>query len=374
MSDLSHFIVANGPALAAAGAAVVVLGLLAIIMLLLRPKLPVADPAAEQRLLELNARLDAMGNWLQNSHSQLQHTVNTRLDAVSQNLGESMKTTTKHTTEHLQQLHARLAVIDSAQKNITDLATTVTSLQKVFDNKQRRGAFGQGRMEAIVADGLPPGAYEFQFTLSNNSRPDCCIHMPDNRHLVIDAKFPLEATTALENAKTDDERLQATRQLRQNLGKHIDDISAKYLIKGETQDVAFMFIPSESMFAELYDAFDDVLQKGYRAGVIIVSPSLLMLAIQVVQQIQKDARMREAADKILKEVALMIEDVQRLKDRVDNLDKHFGTVNKDIEQIVTSAEKILSRGEKIQGVDFSEDPPTAQIIPAPMTRKLGTND
>jgi len=348
---------------------IIAIGVAAIIVMLLRPRAPVSDPAAEQRLLELNARLDAMGSWLQHSHTQLQQTVNARLDGVSQHLGESLKTTTKNTTDHLQQLHARLAVIDSAQKNITDLASTVTSLQKVFDNKQRRGAFGQGRMEAIVADALPLGAYEFQFTLSNNSRPDCCIHMPDDRHLIIDAKFPLEATTALENAKTDDERLQATRQLRQHLGKHIDDISGKYLIKGETQDVAFMFIPSESMFAELYDAFDDVLQRGYRAGVIIVSPSLLMLAIQVVQQIQKDARMREAADKILKEVALMIEDVQRLKDRVENLDRHFGNVNKDIEQIVTSAEKILSRGEKIQGVDFNEEPPTAQIIPAPM-RKL----
>jgi DNA recombination protein RmuC len=346
-------------------AAVIAVGVVAIIVLLLRPK----PQQTDQRLADLNARLDAMGSWLQNSHMQLQQTVNTRLDAVTQNLGESMKTTTKHTTEHLQQLHARLAVIDSAQKNITDLATTVTSLQKVFDNKQRRGAFGQGRMEAIVADGLPQGAYEFQFTLSTGTRPDCCIFMPDKRPLIIDAKFPLEATTALENAKTDDERLQAMRQLRQNLGKHIDDI-AKYLIKGETQDVAFMFIPSESMFAELYDAFDDVLQKGYRAGVIIVSPSLLMLAIQVVQQIQKDARMREAVDNVLKEVRLMIDDVQRLKDRVDNLDKHFGNVNKDIEQIVTSAEKILSRGEKIQGVDFSDDQPTAQIIPAPMTRRL----
>lgn len=353
---------------------VIAIGVIAIIVLLVRPRVPVSDPAAEQRLMELNARLDAMGSWLQNSHTQLQQTVNTRLDAVSQNIGESMKTTTKNTTDHLQQLHARLAVIDSAQKNITDLASTVTSLQKVFDNKQRRGAFGQGRMEAIVADALPQGAYEFQFTLSNKSRPDCCIHMPDNRHLIIDAKFPLEATTLLENAKTEDERLIAMRQLRQNLGKHIDDISGKYLIKGETQDVAFMFIPSESMFAELYDAFDDVLQKGYRAGVIIVSPSLLMLAIQVVQQIQKDARMREAADKILKEVGLMIEDVQRLKDRVENLDKHFGTVNKDIEQIVTSAEKILSRGEKIKDVEFGEDPPTAQIIPAPMTRKIGTGE
>ncbi len=349
-------------------------GLITVIALLLRARAPATDSAAEQRLADLNARIQAMGEMLAKAQSQLQQTVHQRLDAVTQNLGESMKTSTKNTTDHLQQLHARLAVIDSAQKNITDLASTVTSLQKVFDNKQRRGAFGQGRMEAIVADALPQGAYEFQFTLSNNSRPDCCIHMPDNRHLIIDAKFPLEATTALENAKTEDERLQAMRQLRQNLGKHIDDISGKYLIKGETQDVAFMFIPSESMFAELYDAFDDVLQKGYRAGVIIVSPSLLMLAIQVVQQIQKDARMREAADKILKEVALMIEDVARLKDRVENLDKHFGNVNKDIEQIVTSAEKILSRGEKIQSVEFSDETPSAQIIPAPMIRKLGTGE
>jgi DNA recombination protein RmuC len=350
-------------------AVIIAIGVVAIIALQLRKQAPAADPEAEQRLRELNARLDAMGSWLQNSHTQLQQTVNTRLDAVTQNLGESMKTSTKNTTDHLKQLHERLAVIDSAQKNITDLASTVTSLQKVFDNKQRRGAFGQGRMEAIVADGLPQGAYEFQFTLSNNSRPDCCIHMPDKRQLIIDAKFPLEATTALENAKTDEERLQATRQLRQNLGKHIDDISGKYLIKGETQDVAFMFIPSESMFAELYDGFDDVLQKGYRSGVIIVSPSLLMLAIQVVQQIQKDARMREAADKILTEVGLLIEDVARLKDRVENLDRHFGTVNKDIEQIVTSADKILARGEKIQGVEFNEETPSAQIIPVPI-RKL----
>src|SRR5512135_1001737 len=117
-------------------------GIAAVIVLLLRPRAPVADPEAQQRLAELNARLDAMGNWLQNSHTQLQQTVNTRLDAVSQNLGESMKTSTKNTTEHLQQLFARLAVIDSAQKNITDLATQVNSLQGVLANKQSRGAFG----------------------------------------------------------------------------------------------------------------------------------------------------------------------------------------------------------------------------------------
>ena len=140
------------------------------------------------------------------TRSRIQQTVHQRLEAVTNTVDQTMHTATRDTKENLAKLNERLAVIDSAQKNITDLASTVTSLQKVFDNKQRRGAFGQGRMEAIVADGLPQGAYEFQFTLPNNSRPDCCIFMPDKRPLIIDAKFPLEATTALENAKTEDDR------------------------------------------------------------------------------------------------------------------------------------------------------------------------
>jgi len=172
----------------------------ALIVFVARPRAGEPDRGAEEGLLNLNARLDAMGSWLQNSHGQLQQAVNQRLDAVTARLGETLTTSTKNTTDHLQQLHSRLAVIDGAQKNITDLATTVSTLQKVFDNKQRRGAFGQGRMEAIVNDALPKGAFEFQFTLSNRTRPDCCIKMPDGRPLVIDAKFPLEAISALERA------------------------------------------------------------------------------------------------------------------------------------------------------------------------------
>ena len=341
-------------------ALIIAIGVVAIIVLQLRRQPPAVDPAAEQRLRELNARLDAMGSWLQNSHTQLQQTVNTRLDAVTQNLGESMKTSTKNTTDHLQQLHARLAVIDSAQKNITDLASTVTSLQKVFDNKQRRGAFGQGRMEAIVADGLPQGAYEFQFTLSNNSRPDCCIHMPDNRHLIIDAKFPLEATTALENAKTDDERLQATRQLRQNLGKHIDDISGKYLIKGETQDVA-LCSSRRSRCSPNSTSVRRCGAEGHTArGVIIVSPSLMMLAIQVVQQIQKDAQMREAADQILQEVGADDR-------RTWTGSKTASKISRSISATSTSTSSNSSRrprkiaevaASKIEALDFDADTPT----------------
>ena len=180
----------------------------------------------------------------------------------------------------------------------------------MLSNKQTRGAFGQGRMEAIIQDGLPKGAYEFQHTLSNGKRPDCVVFLPDQRPLVIDAKFPLEAVTALREAKTDDERKLAAQRVRQDVDKHVNDIAEKYLIPGETQDMALMFVPSESVYAELHDGFDDVVQKAYRAQVMIVSPTLLMLAIQVIQQIQKDARMREAADQIRAEVGHLMDDVE----------------------------------------------------------------
>jgi DNA recombination protein RmuC len=342
---------------------------LVILVLILRPRKPVADPVAEQRLLELNARLDAMGSWLQNSHSQLQQTVNTRLDAVTQNLGESMKTTTKHTTEHLQQLHARLAVIDSAQKNITELATQVNSLQNVLANKQSRGAFGQGQLEAIITELLPKSAYEFQFTLSNRTRPDCVIFMPGTGPLIIDAKFPLEAMTAWRDAPADEERKLAAARVKQDVSKHISDIAEKYLIPGETQDVALMFIPSESLYADLYERFDDIVQRARRARVMIVSPNMAFLAIQLVRQIRKDAEMQEAAHKIRSEVGHMMKDIALLGERARKLQGHFGQANKDIDDILISTGKIEKRAAKIEDLEFDGDAPGAEVIPAPL-RKL----
>lgn len=348
-----------------------IIGLITVIALLVRKPEPVADPEADQRLRKLNARLDAMGSWLQNSHTQLQHTVNTRLDAVSQNLGESMKTSTKNTTDHLQQLHMRLAVIDNAQKNITDLAGTVTSLQNVLSNKQSRGAFGQGQLEAIVADVLPKGAYEFQYTLSNRTKPDCVVFMPDSGPLVIDAKFPLEAMTALRAASTDEERKFAIARVKTDIAKHVTDIADKYLIPGETQDIALTFIPSESVYADLHEQFDDVVQKAQRARVMIVSPTLMVMAIQVIKQVRKDAEMREAADQIRTEVGMMMKDVTLLSDRVRKLQNHLNQTNTDIDAILISTGKIEKRGGRIEALEFDADTPAgADIIAAPV-RKLG---
>jgi DNA recombination protein RmuC len=300
------------------------------------------------------ARLEAMIKMLADRQSQVQHAVNERLDSVSHRLGDSLQKTTQHTAENLHKLHERLAVIDSAQKNIAALATEVTSLQGVLANKQSRGAFGQLRMEAIIQDGLPKGAYEFQRTLSNRTRPDCCVFLPDKRPMAIDAKFPLEAVTAYREAKSEDERKAAAQRLRSDVIKHITDIAEKYLIPGETYEVALMFVPSESVYAELYDGFDDLFQRAYRARVVIVSPSLLTLAVQMVQQIQKDARMREAADQIRDEVARLVKDVGLLGERVRKLQTHFNQASEDIRQAIVSIGKIETHGDRIQQVELTE--------------------
>ena len=263
-------------------------------------------------------------------------------------------------------------MIDSAQKNITELATQVSSLQGVLANKQSRGAFGQGQLEAIVADVLPKGAFEFQYTLSNKTRPDCVIFMPDSGPLIIDAKFPLEAMTAWRDAANDEDRKQAAARVKQDIAKHVADIAGKYLIPGETQDIALMFIPSESVYADLHERFDDVVQRAHRARVMIVSPTLMVLAIQVIKQVRKDAAMREAADQIRTEVGLMMKDVGLLGDRVRKLQSHFGQTTKDVEDILISTGKIEKRGGKIEALEFDGDPrASAEVIPAPI-RKLGT--
>jgi len=316
------------------------------------------------------ARLEAMVGLLAKGQSQLQHAVNERLDSVSHRLGDSLEKTKQNTAENLQKLHERLAVIDSAQKNITELATQVTSLQGVLANKQERGAFGQGRMELIVRDGLPKGCYEFQYTLSNRLRPDCAVFLPDKRPLIIDSKFPLEAISAYRDAKGEDERRQAAARVRADVTKHVADIAQKYLIAGETQDLALMFVPSESVYAELHDGFDDVVQKAFRAKVVIVSPSLLMIAIHVIQQIQKDARMREAAGRIQAEVGLLVDDVKRMSERVGKLKQHFGQVSEDVRQIAISTEKVEQRGARIADVEFTDDALPSDVMPAPLVRKL----
>lgn len=318
------------------------------------------DAAAEARLAELlkaqaemQGRLATMADVFGSRQAELTQSLSQRLDGMTHRIGATITEQTKSTHDNLRTLQERLAVIDAAQNNIQSLAKDVVGLQAILSNKQTRGAFGQSRMETIVADGLPMGAYEFQTTLSNGSRPDCTIRMPNNSPpLVVDAKFPLEAWNAIRDGETPEHKKLASQQFRRDIEVHIKDISDKYLLPGETQEMAFLFVPSESIFAEIHENFEGIVQKAHRQRVVIVSPSLLMLSIQVIQAVLKDQRMREQAHLIQGEVVRLMEDLGRLDDRTRKLQSHFLAAQKDVEMIITSSDKLAKRGAKIEAMEF----------------------
>lgn len=325
-----------------------------------RAELVHAAEESEQRLAEIlkaqsemQGRMATMAELFGARQAELNQSIQQRLDGMTQRLGTTLTEQTRSTHENLTKLQERLAVIDTAQNNIQSLAKDVVGLQAILSNKQTRGAFGQSRMETIIADALPMGSYTFQATLSNNQRPDCLIHMPNGQPaLAIDAKFPLEAWHAIRAAENADAAKPAAQQFRRDMDVHIRAISEKYLIKGETQDTAFLFVPSGSIFAEIHENFEEIVQRAHRARVVIVSPSLLMLSIQVVQAILRDQRMREQAHLIQGEVAKLMIDLTRLDQRVRSLQTHFGQTQKDIDQIVTSTDKLARRGARIEALEL----------------------
>ena len=325
--------------------------------------------ALSQVQAEMTGRVQTIGEVFGNRQADLVRLIAERLDSLQNRVGDGLQSSTRQTTDNLSKLNERLAVIDAAQQRLADLTGEVLTLRDVLSNKQSRGAFGQGRMEAIVRDALPPNAYAFQATLASGRRPDCIIRLPgDDRPLVVDAKFPLEGFTAFREAQGEDQRRIAMQRVRTDVLTHVRDVADKYLVPGETQDVAILFVPAESLFADLQEHFEDVVQKAHRLRVLVVSPALLTLAIQVMQAIVRDARMREQAHVIQTEVTHLIADVRRLRERVGKLDSHFRQANDDIVQIVTSADKVLKRGDRIEAMEFETPPAAAEALPNPLAR------
>lgn len=293
---------------------------------------------------ELAGRLATMSQVFGSRQGDLARLMADRIDRSAASTGEQ-----------LARLNERLAVIDAAQARLAGLSQEMVSLKDILANKQARGAFGQGRMEAIVRDNLPSNSYIFQHTLSSGARPDCVIRLPgDERWMALDAKFPLEAFVALRDAKGEEARRGARAAVRADMGKHIKDIAERYFLPGETQDIALLFVPAESVYADLAEHFEDVMQKAHRARILIVSPSLLMMAIQVMQAIVRDARVREQAHLIQNEALRLMEDVCRLRERVGKLDQHFRQAQEDVIAVGASSDKILRRGDRIKRMDFGE--------------------
>ena len=352
-----------------------------------------AEPLAQQ-MGALGQRVQALGEGQERLAGGLHHVseaqaqaqtsmlqlMEQRLALVQQQMNENLHGSARRTAQSLGDLQQRLSAIDKAQDNITKLSGDVLSLQDILSNKQTRGAYGEIQLNDIVTKALPSDSYTLQATLSNGNRPDCLIHLPNPPgHIVIDSKFPLESYEALRKAKTDRELNEAAKFLRSSIKKHIKDISSKYIIEGETADGALMFLPSEAVYAELHANFPELVRDGFAARVWIVSPTTCMATLNTMRAILKDARMREQAGAIRRELGLLFQDVERLGTRVQNLDRHFGQAAKDLSEIKISSDKAGRRARRLNNFDFEElnnpdvleaDQETVSVATQPMASRL----
>lgn len=304
------------------------------------------------------------------AQSAMLKVMETRLAEVSARMTENLSGSATRTARSLGELQQRLETIDKAQANIEKLSGNVLSLQDILSNKQTRGAFGEIQLHDIVQKALPSDAYTMQATLSNGRRADCLIHLPNPPGpIVVDSKFPLEAYEALRRASTQSELAEAARNMRTAVRSHIRAISEKYILEGETADGALMFLPSEAVYAELHANFPEVVRDGFAARVWIVSPTTCMATLNTMRAVLKDARMREQAGAIRRELHMLFEDVRRLGERVERLDTHFAQAQNDVREIRLSSDKAARRAQRLDNFDFEElapdplpPPPTELVI------------
>ncbi len=351
----------------AAAAAAFAVGLLGALVLL-RARGRAGEAGGRSEVAEISGRLAQMAETQAAVQARLSEQLQAQERAVTKALEERLADLAKRIGDRLQEgatksqtaltdLRERLAVIDRAQKNITELSTQVVGLQDVLANKQARGAFGEIQLNDLVESILPPNAYGFQVTLGNGKRADCLIHLPNPPGpIAIDSKFPLESYEALRAAGgKEPATTQARRAFAAAVRGHVQDIAARYIVPGETAESALMFLPSEAVYAELHANFRAVVEESFRARVWIVSPSTRMATLYTVRAILLDVRMREQAGAIQDQVRTMLVDLTRLDDRVGKLQRHFDQATRDVRDIRTSTDKVLRHGERIDELQL-EDP------------------
>ncbi|HDV5713305.1 DNA recombination protein RmuC [Legionella pneumophila] len=307
----------------------------------------------EQMTHSFKHHASSLTSHLQLLTEEIRNHLNTLTQQVNHKLTEGFEKTSSTFIDVVK----RLTIIDEAQKKITELSSHVVSLQDVLVDKKARGAFGEVQLSTLISNMLPSASYQMQYTLSNQKRADCVLFLPEpTGNIVIDAKFPLETYQRLINSdalSTDRKSLQ--QQFRQDIQKHIKDIAEKYIVPNETTDGAMMFIPAESIFAEIHANYPDLIAMSQKLKVWLVSPSTLMAVLTTARAVLKDDATRKQVHIIQKHLQALANDFQRFEKRMDKLSKHIDLAHQDVNEVNTSAKKITSRFQKIESVDIELD-------------------
>ncbi len=291
------------------------------------------------------------------SNNELHEILQKRLNDISGQVEQRLDKGFEKTTETFTNVMKRLAIIDAAQKRIDELSSNVVSLQEVLTDKRSRGAFGEVQMAGLIRNVMPEGSFALQHTLSNGTRVDCMMFLPDpTGHIAIDSKFPLDSFQKMMDEEAhDSDRSNAEKQFRLDIKKHIKDIADKYIIKDETADGAIMFIPAEAVFAEIHAHQPQLVDEAQRARVWMVSPTTLMAILTTARAVLKDSATRKQVHIIQEHLVNLAKDFGRFSKRMDDLSKHISQANKDVENVHISAKKISSRFEKIEKVELKDE-------------------
>jgi len=309
---------------------------------------------ADQELIQTT--LHNISLHLATAIESLNKTTDARLEHISGKVTERLDEGFRKTNETFANVMARLATIDEAQKKIDGLTTNVVSLQELLGDKRARGAFGEVQLEALITNLLPPTAYVFQYTLSNGTRADCVLMLPEPTGMVaLDSKFPLENYHRMFDAATSEiERLAAKRQFRIDLRKHVEDISAKYIIAGETSDGAVMFVPAEAVFAEIHAHHGEVVDFAMQRRVWIVSPTTMMAVLNTARAVLKDVETRRQVHIIKDELSKLGREFSRFDQRMKKLADHIRQAHQDAEEVRVTSDKISRRFSQIERVELEQ--------------------
>ncbi|OGT08092.1 MAG: recombinase RmuC [Gammaproteobacteria bacterium GWE2_37_16] len=289
---------------------------------------------------------------------------NARLNEINNRVEKRLAESFEKTTATFTDVVKRLALIDEAQKNITKLSGDVVSLKEILADKRSRGAFGEVQLESLIRNVLSEKTFAFQYTLSNSKRADCVLFLPEpTGNIIIDAKFPLENFQRLADFNLpESERLQAQKQFRNDIYKHIHDIAEKYIIEGETSTGAIMFIPAEAIFAEIHAHHPDIVETSHRANVWMVSPTTMMAVLTTVKAVLKDAATRQQAHLIREHLLRLKDEFERFQERMTKLAQHVKQAHDDIQDVHTTSKKITNQFSKIEKVELGERPEGSEGI------------
>lgn len=313
-----------------------------------------------QVMATLNHNTDSLTKRVE----KLTETTDLRLKEISGQVEKRLSEGFEKTTNIFADVVKRLALIDAAQKKITELSENVVDLQAILSDKRSRGAFGEVQLAGLIRNTIPERNFELQYTLSNGKRADCMLLLPQpTGNLVIDAKFPLESYQRLSDISlAESERRSAEQQFKVDIRKHIHDIADKYIIENETADGAMMFIPAEAVFAEIHAHYPDLVEHSHKKRVWMVSPTTMMAVLTTARAVLKDTATRKQVHVIQEHLSFLGKDFERFQKRMDDLAKHIEQANKDVEHVHRSSRKITSRFSKIEKVELEQEADAVEVL------------